>query len=202
MSRALSECQRQKAQWRTQIRTRRRALTQAWVDSASSAIAARVLALPEFRQIGTLCGYTARADEVQTDAILCAAWAAGKRVGVPAWSEAEQAYRPAWLTAADRMIIGRFGIGEPANARWVEEPRLDLVLVPGLAFDADGRRLGHGKGYYDRMLVRPVLASAFKVGLAFEFQIMAKVPVSVCDIPVDIVITEMTQYVAQTRRRQ
>lgn len=195
------ECPMRKEELRARIRGGRLALTPDWVRSASRAIAERVRALPSFQRAATVCGYAARADEAQTDAILQAAWAAGKRVAIPAWSETEHEYWPAWLTATDPTVAGRFRIDEPVHVRWVEGERLEVVLVPGLAFDAGGRRLGHGKGYYDRMLVSPVLASAFKVGLAFGFQIATEVPVCAGDIPVDVVVTETTQYVAQGRAR-
>ena len=86
---------------------------------------------------------------------------------------------------------GRFGIREPRVSPGREGIRkgLDLVVVPGLAFDAAGRRLGQGHGYYDRFLFG-LGGTAVTVGLAFSWQLVPEVPVDAWDVPVDVVVTE------------
>jgi 5-formyltetrahydrofolate cyclo-ligase len=86
---------------------------------------------------------------------------------------------------------GRFGIREPfvVPAREGIRTGFDLVVVPGLAFDAEGRRLGRGHGYYDRFLFG-LGGTAVKVGLAFSWQLIPEVPVDTWDVPVDAVVTE------------
>ncbi len=91
----------------------------------------------------------------------------------------------------DGWVAGRFGIREPAAAPGDEGVRggFDLVVVPGLAFDPAGRRLGQGYGYYDRFLAG-LGGTALTVGLAFSWQLVPDVPVDTWDVPVDAVVTE------------
>lgn len=93
--------------------------------------------------------------------------------------------------AADGWTRGRFGVPEPAavgGAAGIREG-FDVVVVPGLAYDRRGRRLGQGCGYYDRFL-RSLAGSPVTVGLAFPWQIVPEVPVNDRDVPVDVVVTE------------
>jgi 5-formyltetrahydrofolate cyclo-ligase len=92
----------------------------------------------------------------------------------------------------DGWIQGRFGVPEPAKANGASGFRegFDIVVVPGLAYDRQGRRLGQGHGYYDRFL-RGLAGSSVKVGLAFPWQIVLEVPVNDRDVPVDVVVTEL-----------
>lgn len=91
----------------------------------------------------------------------------------------------------DGWVRGKFGIREPLAGPRREGIRagFDLVVVPGLAFDAAGRRLGQGHGYYDRFLVG-LRGKAVTVGLAFSWQLVPEVPVDSWDVPVDAVVTE------------
>ncbi len=91
----------------------------------------------------------------------------------------------------DGWVLGRFGIREPVVLPGREGIRggFDLIVVPGLAFDASGRRLGQGHGYYDRFL-HGLGGKGVKVGLAFSWQLVPEVPVEAWDVPVDAVVTE------------
>ncbi|HEU5359714.1 MAG TPA: 5-formyltetrahydrofolate cyclo-ligase [Candidatus Deferrimicrobiaceae bacterium] len=91
----------------------------------------------------------------------------------------------------DEWVPGRFGIREPHVPPGAEGIRkgFNLVVVPGLAFDAAGRRLGRGHGYYDRFLFG-LGGTAVAVGLAFSWQLVPEVPVDAWDVPVDAVVTE------------
>jgi 5-formyltetrahydrofolate cyclo-ligase len=79
-----------------------------------------------------------------------------------------------------------FGILEPKTGKLVDPAEIDFAIIPGVAFDKKGNRLGRGKGFYDRTLHK--LTRAIKVGIAYEFQLIDSVPVSEHDIPVDKVI--------------
>ncbi|MDR1964183.1 MAG: 5-formyltetrahydrofolate cyclo-ligase [Planctomycetaceae bacterium] len=102
---------------------------------------------------------------------------------------------PVRIFSRNDLIAGRFGILEPKQEvrnnpdRLVTPEQLDLVLVPGLAFDCSGHRLGRGKGYYDRFLAR-LTPNTQRIALAFESQIVEHVPVDSWDQPVSIIITE------------
>ena len=91
----------------------------------------------------------------------------------------------------DGWVRGKYGLLEPRVPPGVAGLRsgFDLVVVPGMAFDAMGRRLGKGYGYYDRFLFG-LAGSAVTVGLAFSLQMLAEVPVDTWDVPVDVVVTE------------
>ena len=91
----------------------------------------------------------------------------------------------------DGWVAGRFGIREPQSVPDNDGVRggFDLVVVPGLAFDSLGRRLGQGYGYYDRFLAA-LGGTAVTVGLAFSWQLVPEVPVEAWDVPVDAVVTE------------
>lgn len=88
----------------------------------------------------------------------------------------------------DSLVAGKkYGIPEPIGEKLLDESMIDLVIVPGMAFDNQNNRMGRGAGYYDRILKR--LTKAKKVGLAFSFQLIDEVPVEPHDIPMDIVIS-------------
>jgi 5-formyltetrahydrofolate cyclo-ligase len=102
---------------------------------------------------------------------------------------------PVRIFSREDIELGRFGILEPKQkirndvGRHVTPEQLDIVIVPGLAFDTSGNRLGRGKGYYDRFL-SPLPAKVILIGLAFECQIVKQVPVDYWDCPVSMIVTE------------
>ena len=82
---------------------------------------------------------------------------------------------------------GAFGIFEPQSGEEIEPEELDFIAVPGIAFDIRGYRIGFGKGYYDRLLKR---TKGKKVGVAYSFQVLERIPNDTWDVPVDIILTE------------
>lgn len=134
--------------------------------------------------------YTALPGEVDTERIREAYLAAGVSLFYPrAEGDGELRFYP--HRRGDGWVRGRFGIPEPLPGPGVEGIRegFDLIVVPGVAFDASGRRLGQGLGYYDRFLSGPG-GRAKAVGLAYSWQIVPEVPVDPWDVPVDAVVTE------------
>ena len=109
----------------------------------------------------------------------------------PAWAQPatpEPAASAAVQSVDAGLIAGRHGIREPAaDVSAVPPGEIDLVLVPGLAFDEAGRRLGRGAGYYDRFLAPLSVAT---VGVAFELQLVPEVPAGSGDVPVGAIVTE------------
>jgi 5-formyltetrahydrofolate cyclo-ligase len=89
------------------------------------------------------------------------------------------------------LYKGNFGIMEPKNEyiRLFEPEKIDLVIVPGVAFDEKRNRVGFGAGFYDRLL-KNVRNDCFKIGVAYEFQVFRDIPVNKYDIPMDLIITE------------
>ena len=96
----------------------------------------------------------------------------------------------AWLAEGEPLAPGRWSVPEPAAPRWVAAEDVDLALVPGLAFDAAGGRLGHGGGYYDRLLARAEPRIACRAGIAWACQIVDRVPTGPHDVRMDWVVTE------------
>lgn len=91
-------------------------------------------------------------------------------------------------TGPTDLKAGPFGIAEPTGERFTAYEEIDIAVIPGVAFDLAGHRLGHGKGYYDKLL--PQLSKAVKAGLCFPFQVVKEVPNEPFDIPMDIIITQ------------
>lgn len=131
--------------------------------------------------------------EVATRPILERAWAGGKRVACPRVEWRPRGLASYEVTALDELSEGRRGLLEPDPDRTepVEE-RFDLVLVPGLAFDRRGGRIGYGAGLYDRFLAG---TGALKVALAYSLQVLDSVPVEPHDVPVDRILTEQESIV-------
>ncbi len=159
------------------------------VVSAADSVAAqdRLCAMPVFVRARHVACYLAAPGEVATDRILQACFEAGKKVAVPARRGGPADYGLCRFAPGTPLRVGALGISEPAEPDWVDAGEMDLIVVPGVAFDAAGRRLGHGWGCYDRLLAGA--ARAFKAGLAFEWQIVSAVPVDGHDVLLDAVVT-------------
>jgi len=198
----------QKDTLRNRIRARRAALTPLRIRQASAKIQRAVMKLPEWAAARRVCVYLALPTEAQTWALLAACWKTGKQVLVPAYRKTARRYDLARLRPDDPVKAGHWAVPEPTRPRWatpnrvtpnrVTPARVDLVVTPGLAFDRTGGRLGHGGGHYDRLLAGMALQLSFKVGLALECQMVARVPMNARDIRLDAVVTERAVY----RRRK
>lgn len=128
--------------------------------------------------------------------LLAVALADGKLLALPRFNPATQHYEAVQIhELARELVIGPFQVREPVAAcPMVPLNRLDLALVPGLGFDLRGRRLGRGKGHYDRLLAG---FDGRKIGVAFDFQIVAEVPCEAHDVPLDAVVTPTRWLAAQ-----
>ncbi len=166
-------------------------------EQLSREICRRLTALPEYVAAKTVLFYVDFRSEVRTQYLLAAACRTDKCVVVPyCLDDRLGLFR---LRGMDELSAGVWGILEPQAElrgladRRVDAARLDLVVVPGVAFDRRGGRTGYGKGYYDKLLllVRPDTA---KVALAFECQLFAEIPMQPHDVFVDKVVTEKAVY--------
>ncbi len=145
----------------------------------------RVLGLEEFTQAKTVGCYMATAKEANTTHVIAAC--ADKDLCLPAFDANAGAYRFVRMAQGVDLVAGPLGILEPKGGEPVPAAELDLVLVPGLAFDEAGNRLGHGAGHYDRLLADA--ETVFKVGLAFEFQVVESIIAHEHDVAMNAVIT-------------
>lgn len=157
----------------------------------SKEIQENLLSLEEFQRAKVIASYVSMPDEVQTQAIIRSALREGKRVLVPiTQSRNRRLIFSKLLDYDDELTPGHFGILEP-KTEFVRPTPLDdaeVVLVPVVAWDDRGFRIGYGKGYYDRALER--LPKALTVGLALEAQRVPKIPEDKYDIPLKKIVTE------------
>ncbi len=121
--------------------------------------------------------------------LIIRALAEGKTVLLPRFDPEAETYRPARIGAwPDDLVKGRFGVMEPGeDCGFVGFDTIELTLVPGVAFDGRGRRLGHGAGYYDRILAE---ASGERAGIAFDWQMVEEAPSEAHDAAMDWIVTQ------------
>lgn len=175
---------------------------QADKDQVSATIVERFMALPEYHAAQTVMFYVDVRDEVRTRHALPAAIASGKRIVIPYCVDGE--LELFHLESMDELELGMYKILEPReDLRDVPKKRLqaadlDLVMVPGVAFDRQGGRTGHGKGYYDKLLEHARLDAPL-IALAFESQMFPEIPCEPHDIYMDKVVTEKATYTGRGR---
>lgn len=170
----------------------RMALSPELVTEKSNAIIDKVFAMKEYLQAVTIMVYLDFRNEVQTGALLSRSMDNGKRVVVPATETKEHLLIPSLIKHyPEELRPGHWGILEPTpgSLRPVHPKDIDLVFVPGVAFDLAGNRLGYGGGYYDRFLARLGEHAVF-IALAFEIQVRPHVYPAAHDIPMHYLITE------------
>lgn len=171
-------------------------------DAVSEAIVARFMLLPEFENAHTVMFYVDVRDEVRTRHALPKALQSNKRIVIPYCVDGE--LELFHLESMDELELGMYKILEPkAELRSVPEKRLgpsdlELIMVPGVAFDKHGGRTGHGKGYYDKLLEHAP-ASTPLIALAFECQLFPEIPCAAHDIYMDKVVTEAAVYAGRGR---
>jgi 5-formyltetrahydrofolate cyclo-ligase len=191
----VSEVSERKAAIRKQAHENRRA--QADKDAVSVSIVDRFMKLPEYAAAQTVMFYVDVRDEARTRHALPEALTTGKRIVVPYCVDGE--LELFWLESMDELELGMYRILEPkAELRTVASKKLqpedlDLIMVPGVAFDRQGGRTGHGKGYYDKLLEHAKPQTPL-VALAFECQLFDEIPMDSHDIYMDKVVTESAVY--------
>lgn len=141
---------------------------------------------PVYLKARKLMVYLAFGDEINTWPILDQAWADGKRVFVPKVQKYPKEIIAVEINDRSDLKPSLWGIHEPISNERTAPDQLDLVVVPGLAFNKQGYRLGYGGGYYDRFLPQTF---AYKVGFCYT-KFVREIPVAPWDQPVDLVLTE------------
>ena len=146
----------------------------------------------EFQSCSDVFTFLSLPEEVQTGEMIQKALDSGKNVYVPLVDAEQKRLQISRLPGLDiEFETKRFGIREPgaSHIKIVPPSVLDFVLVPGLAFDRKGGRIGFGAGFYDRFL-KEVLGHVVRVGVAFDFQILESIPQMEWDVPVQKILTE------------
>ena len=157
----------------------------------SQIIQDRLFTLAEFKKANYVMFYMATEEEVQTQKMILQAQKIGKQILVPVIFKGDKTIKVSLVENIDRDLSqGPYGIMQPKPECIREVPigKIDLVVVPGVAFDKHGNRLGRGGGYYDRFLAG-LSPQVKRIGLAFDFQLLKELPVVSHDIPVTKVIS-------------
>ena len=175
---------------RKELIKKRKNLTKTEVLKKSNQIKKRLFGLNEFKQSSVVLFYISYDNEVYTHDMIKECLSVGKSIIVPVSNKEKRLLKLSKLKNWNDLELGSYGILEPKKDKINETSieSIDIIIVPGVGFDEFGCRIGHGVGYYDNLLKESINAS--HIGLAFEIQIVEKVPVESHDLPVDKIITE------------
>lgn len=185
-----------KNQLRQQYKQIRSRLTADQVTSYSAGIARQLFATDLWQQSSTVMLYLSFQNEVATGAIYQRGWQEGKTMLLPICAPSGGLMEMSVITSFEQLEPNRYGIGElPATLQRIISPsEIDLCIIPGIAFDHAGTRLGFGAGYYDRYLPR-VNPSAKRIALAYECQLHSEtLPRDAYDLPMQYILTERKLY--------
>jgi 5-formyltetrahydrofolate cyclo-ligase len=174
-----------KAELRKNLRERLRTMQEDRRVEESRRACELFLAEPVFSNARSLLLYVPLQGELDVRLILDRAISEGKRVALPRFDPETGVYR-AFFIGDKPLVPGPFGAMEPSASLPIALNRLDLIVAPGLGFDTRGRRLGRGKGFYDRLLSE---AAGVKCGICFDEQILPEIPVEPHDVGVHYVAT-------------
>lgn len=169
---------------RREIREKKRALTVEEIETASARLAELFYQTEAYKNAESIYGYLPYNQEVRTVPILQQALRDGKRVAVPKVYGEEMRF--IWMTDLGEVALGFGGIPEPLEDEPVAHDATALVLMPGVAFDQEGHRIGYGGGFYDRFLAAE--PNHPTVALCYEFQLLPKLETEEYDVPVDRVL--------------
>ncbi|MFH2028520.1 MAG: 5-formyltetrahydrofolate cyclo-ligase [Nanoarchaeota archaeon] len=174
---------------RKEILKKRNALTKTQIKLRSKKIEKILFSLKEYKKAKTVMFYVSFGSEVFTHDMIKDALKS-KIVVVP--KTLDHRMTPSLIKSFKELNCkDKYGILQPFKVKRADKNKIDLVIVPGVAFDLDGYRIGYGKGYYDKFLKG---MRAEKIGLAYEFKMIKKVPNEEHDIKVDKVVTEKDVY--------
>lgn len=175
-----------KKELRKQIRAAKKAVPFYEKCSRSAPIMRQVEELPQFQESQTILLYWSMEDEVQTHDFVNR-WYKEKTLLLPCVDGNDLRLRQ--YTGPECLKEGeQFGIGEPTGPEYTTLDNVQMIIVPGVAFDHSGNRMGRGRGFYDRLLKST--PRAYKVGVAFNFQMVDHVPIEDFDVPMNAVIAE------------
>jgi 5-formyltetrahydrofolate cyclo-ligase len=182
-----AELKKAKRAVRRRILARRDALSPRDVEVRGAAIAARALDLEEVRSAARVLAFWSFGSEVPTAPLLAGLWARGVSVTLPRIEDGDLRVRT--YADGDPLTATSFGAMEPARGAEVDPADLDVIVTPGVAFDRQGRRIGYGGGFYDRLFPRAPRAA--RIAIAFDLQVVdVPLPAAAFDLPVHAIVTE------------
>ena len=177
---------------RRKMLARRNSMQGAELDYLSSKISQRLFTLREVESANTVSTYISTGSEVRTGEVVAWCLAQGKRVIIPLTDRASKRLIFSEIRVPDKELEpGTFGILEPKPEflRAVPLEEAQVVLVPGIAWNLQGYRIGYGGGYYDRT-INSIQTPLLTIGLAYEFQIISRIPITRYDRPLRKIVTE------------
>ena len=198
----VAEIKAEKLRLRAMLLARRQAETKSRLEALSEIIRRRLEELPLWKNCRFPFIYiSSKPGEVDTHRLIENAFASAKRVCVPVLEKGSDNLKVVEIESLDNLSPGSFGILEPSAAarRSVAPTEWDLAVVPGIAFDRSGHRLGFGRGYYDRLLAE---TQATALALAFGFQVTEPFPTMPQDIDMDLILTENETIETGAEKRQ
>ena len=199
-----TELREAKRRLRAAVLGRRDAMSAGHRESSSAAILQEIIALPDYRRADAVMAYACFGSELQTEEFLRHALKDGKVLLLPRVNREKKLLEVYEVQDTTRdLVAGTWGIREPAPdlCPLADLGAVDFVLVPGVAFDPAGGRLGYGAGFYDGLLSGTLSPDAHLIAGAFETQMVEKVPREGHDVPVHLVITEARHYLPEPFER-
>lgn len=172
----------EKAQIRAKMKELKSSMSDIQRHAESVKVFEKIESFPEFIAAKTVLVYWSMPDELPTHNFIVK-WSKEKQMYLPVVKDGEMYIKP--FSTKDNLVVGSYGIWEPDAQRELER-QVDLVIVPGIAFDKQRNRLGRGKGYYDRYFINDKIK---KIGVCFDIQLMDKIPVEQFDVKMDKVVT-------------
>lgn len=176
-----------KQELRNEMRAKREKLEPVEVKSKSAVICRRFMETDLYKQSKCIAIYLSIRNEVDLSLLIEHAFIEQKRLCVPITDAKKDEIFLSEIFESEAFIQGAFGIREPQKTRRIEPKEVDLMLVPGLAFDFAGGRVGWGRAFYDRLIGQ---TNALLVGIGYEFQLCGAVEIEEHDRKMDYILTE------------
>ena len=173
-----------KSELRKRIRVLKHSVSLEQKKTESNKVFSIIESIPQFCRATNVLLYHSLPDEVITHEFI-QKWHLKKNIFLP---YVDNDYLQVRKYIAGELKTGKFGIEEPTGPEIYDLSNIDLVIVPGMAFDMKGNRLGRGKGYYDKLLRK---MRCYKIGVCYSFQLLGNIPVEEHDFPMDMVISPM-----------
>ncbi len=169
--------------------SKRNSLSKKQVEEKSNAVQKLVKELPEFEKAKCVMLYYGVNHEVQTKNLIEDALALGKRVALPSTNFEKRAMVPREINSLEELAETKQGLFEPKTQNPIEAKEIDLIIIPGVAFDKNGSRIGRGMGFYDSLL-RKTSTKIPLIGLCFEENLEEHIQIESHDVKMDIVVTD------------
>ncbi|DAC73304.1 MAG TPA: 5-formyltetrahydrofolate cyclo-ligase [Thermoplasmata archaeon] len=175
---------------RKQVLLRRKAMAESEVLKKSQQVKRLLFSSPLYQTAQTILFYVSYDNEVRTHEMIQESLRNGKTVLVPKVNTKNKTCTLSKLSSWEDLSLGAYSILEPRDdcAQEITASSVNLFIIPGVVFDLHGNRIGHGFGYYDRLLQKKNAANT--LGLAFELQIVERIPAEKHDVMVETIVTE------------